>query len=65
MENIAHQSESETTRQPVLKLDLSLEQIEGSEHIQQTKLEISKDQLNEILNSFEKIKKQLTDITGG
>ena len=52
-------------RQPILKLDLSLEQKSGPEHIKKTKLEVSKDQLNEILNSFEKINQQLTDITGG
>ncbi|CAI2380051.1 unnamed protein product [Moneuplotes crassus] len=56
--------DGESTRQAVLKLDLSLEQTEGKQHMKNTKLEISKDQLNEILNSFEKINQQLTDFTG-
>ena len=39
--------------------------LDDQHEIKKKKLEISKDQLNEILNSFEKINQQLTEITGG
>ena len=45
----------ETVREPILKLKLMVEDSSQDSHIKQSSIELSKDQLNEIISNFEKI----------
>ena len=55
----------ESIREPILKMDLVVEDLESEEtRTKKTSLELSKDQLNEIVSDFDKINAQLTQLSG-
>ena len=51
-------------REPVLKLNLTVEDPNEVSHMKKTCLELSKGQLSEILNNLSKIDSQLSSVAG-